>query len=57
MTPSLLTYSQPDEYRGVHNAEQTLVYSQQPQCRSLRFIEANVEANNVLEMAVSSAHE
>lgn len=53
----LLTYSQSHEYGSDHNADQTLLYSQQPQLRPLRFTEADIEANKVLEMTISSAQE
>jgi acyl-homoserine-lactone acylase len=53
----LLSYSQSHEYGSDHNADQTLLYSQQPQLRPLRFTEADIEANKVTEMTISSAAE
>jgi len=51
----LLSYSQSSEYGSDHNEDQTLLYSQQPQLRPLRFTEADIEANKVSEMTLSSA--
>ena len=53
----LLGYSQSDEYGSDHNIDQILLYSQQPQLRSLRFTQADIEANKVSEMTISSAPE
>jgi acyl-homoserine-lactone acylase len=53
----LLSYSQSHEYGSDHNIDQTLLYSQQPQLRPLRFTEADIEANKVSEMTISSAPE
>lgn len=53
----LLSYSQSHEYGSDHNLDQTLLYSQQPQLRPLRFTEADIEANKVSEMTISSAIE
>lgn len=53
----LLSYSQSHEYGSDHNLGQTLLYSQQPQLRPLRFTEADIEANKVAEMTISSAPE
>jgi acyl-homoserine-lactone acylase len=50
----LLSYSQSSEYGSDHNLDQTLLYSQQPQLRPLRFTEADIEANKVSEMTISS---
>ena len=50
----LLTYSQSSEYGSDHNLDQTLLYSQQPQLRPLRFTEADIEANKVSEMTITS---
>jgi acyl-homoserine-lactone acylase len=51
----LLSYSQSSEYGSDHNLDQSLLYSQQPQLRPLRFTEADIEANKVTEMTISSA--
>tara|TARA_B110000438_G_scaffold301480_1_gene356472 strand:- start:6044 stop:8572 length:2529 start_codon:yes stop_codon:yes gene_type:complete len=51
----LLSYSQSSEYGSDHNVDQSLLYSQQPQLRPLRFTEADIEANKVTEMTISSA--
>jgi acyl-homoserine-lactone acylase len=51
----LLSYSQSSEYGSDHNLDQTLLYSQQPQLRPLRFTEADIEANKVSEMTITSA--
>ena len=53
----LLSYSQSSEYGSDHNLDQSLLYSQQPQLRPLRFTEADIEANKVTEMTISSAPE
>jgi len=53
----LLSYSQSHEYGSDHNLDQTLLYSQQPQLRPLRFTETDIEANKVSEMTISSAPE
>jgi acyl-homoserine-lactone acylase len=53
----LLGYSQSDEYGSDHNIDQTLLYSQQPQLRPLGFTQADIEANKVSEMTISSAPE
>jgi acyl-homoserine-lactone acylase len=53
----VLGYSQSDEYGSDHNIDQTLLYSQQPQLRSLRFTQADIEANKVSEITISSAPE
>jgi acyl-homoserine-lactone acylase len=53
----LLSYSQSHEYGSDHNVDQTLLYSQQPQLRPLRFTEADIEANKVSEMTISSTQE
>ncbi len=51
----LLSYSQSSEYGSEHNLDQTLLYSQQPQLRPLRFTEADIEANKVSEITITSA--
>ena len=51
----LLSYSQSNEYGSDHNLDQTLLYSQQPQLRPLRFTEEDIEANKVSEMTITSA--
>jgi acyl-homoserine-lactone acylase len=51
----LLSYSQSHEYGSDNNVDQTLLYSQQPQLRPLRFTEVDIEANKVSEMTISSA--
>jgi acyl-homoserine-lactone acylase len=53
----LLSYSQSSEYGSDHNLDQSLLYSQQPQLRPLRFTEADIEANKVSEIIISSATE
>lgn len=53
----LLSYSQSSEYGSEHNLDQTLLYSQQPQLRPLRFSEADIEANKVSEMTITSAQD
>lgn len=53
----LLSYSQSSEYGSDHNLDQTLLYSQQPQLRPLRFTEADIEANKVTELTISSAQD
>ncbi len=53
----LLSYSQSHEYGSDHNLDQTMLYSQQPQLRPLRFTEADIEANKIAEMTISSAPE
>lgn len=53
----LLSYSQSHEYGSDHSIDQTLLYSQQPQLRPLRFTQADIEANKVSEMTISSAPE
>ena len=50
----LLSYSQSSEYGSDHSLDQTLLYSQQPQLRPLRFTEADIEANKVSEITISS---
>ncbi len=50
----LLTYSQSREYGNEHNLDQTLLYSDMPQLRPLRFTEADVNANTVETMTISS---
>ena len=53
----LLSYSQSSEYGSDHNLDQSLLYSQQPQLRPLRFTEADIEANKVSEIiTVSYTH-
>lgn len=53
----LLTYSQSTAFGNEHSLDQTLLYSQQPQLRPLRFSDADIEANKVTEMTISSAEE
>jgi acyl-homoserine-lactone acylase len=53
----LLSYSQSHEYGSDHSIDQTLLYSQQPQLRPLRFTQADIEANKVSDMTISSAPE
>ena len=53
----LLSYSQSAEYGSDHNLDQTMLYSQQPQLRPLRFTEEDIEANKIAEMTISSAPE
>ena len=50
----LLSYSQSAAYGNEHSLDQTMLYSQQPQLRPLRFTEADIEANKVTEMTISS---
>lgn len=53
----LLSYSQSAEYGSDHNLDQTMLYSQQPQLRPLRFTETDIEANKIAEMTITSAEE
>lgn len=50
----LLSYSQSRVYDSEHSLDQTLLYSQQPQLRPLRFTETDIEANKISEMTISS---
>ncbi len=53
----LLSYSQSRTYGDEHNTDQSELYSSQPQLRPLRFTEADIEANKIAEMTLSSADE
>jgi acyl-homoserine-lactone acylase len=48
----LLSYSQSDVNGADFNLDQTQLYSQQPTLRPLRFTEADIEANKILEMDI-----
>jgi len=50
----LLSYSQSSVFGSEHNQDQTLLYSQQPQLRDLRFSEADISANMIRELNLSS---
>ncbi|GHG08276.1 acylase [Thalassotalea marina] len=50
----LLSYSQNRAYGEEHNTDQSLLYSMQPQLRPLHFKEADIEANKIAEMTISS---
>ena len=50
----LLSYSQSHVYGNEHNTDQSLLYSSAPQLRPLRFTEADIEANKIAEMTISS---
>jgi acyl-homoserine-lactone acylase len=51
----ILTYSQSHNPTADNYLDQTMLYSSQPQLRPLRFTEADIEANKVMEMNISSA--
>ncbi len=51
----LLSYSQSDVAGSDHYLDQTMLYSEQPQLRPLRFTESDIEANKILELNVSNA--
>ncbi|MCH2056637.1 MAG: acylase [Thalassotalea sp.] len=51
----LLSYSQSNTYGSEHNGDQTQLYSSQPQLRPMRFTEADIEANKIAEMTISSS--
>jgi acyl-homoserine-lactone acylase len=53
----LLSYSQSHEYGSEHNLDQTMLYSQQPQLRPMRFTETDIEENKIAEMTITSAPE
>ncbi|MBB6542023.1 acyl-homoserine-lactone acylase [Thalassotalea piscium] len=50
----LLSYSQSHAYGSEHNTDQSELYSAQPQLRPLLFKEADIEANKIAEMTISS---
>lgn len=50
----LLSYSQSRVYGTEHNTDQSELYSAQPQLRPLLFKEADIEANKIAEMTISS---
>ena len=50
-----LSYSQSDVAGSDHYLDQTMLYSEQPQLRPLRFTESDIEANKILELNVSNA--
>lgn len=50
----LLSYSQSHATGDDSNLDQTLLYSQMPQLRPLRFSEADIEANKVMEMTITN---
>ncbi|WP_286235916.1 acylase [Thalassotalea sediminis] len=51
----LLTYSQSRAYGTEHSADQTALYSMEPQLRPLRFTEAEIEAHKIKEVTISNA--
>ncbi len=51
----LLSYSQSNTYGSEHNGDQTQLYSSQPQLRPMRFTDADIEANKIAEMTISSS--
>ncbi|XQW84988.1 acylase [Thalassotalea piscium] len=50
----LLSYSQSHVFGTEHNTDQSELYSSQPQLRPLLFKEADIEANKIAEMTISS---
>lgn len=50
-----LSYSQSDVAGSDHYFDQTMLYSEQPELRPLRFTESDIEANKILELNVSNA--
>ncbi|OKY27744.1 acylase [Thalassotalea sp. PP2-459] len=51
----LLTYSQSRAYGTEHSADQTQLYSMEPQLRPLRFTESEIEANKINEITITNA--
>lgn len=50
----LLSYSQSHAFGADHNLDQTMLYSQQPQLRPLRFTEEDIENNKIGEITITS---
>ncbi|MBT0586447.1 acylase [Alteromonas oceanisediminis] len=50
----ILTYSQSSNRDSDHFLDQTLLYSSQPQLRPMLFTEAEIEANKIMELNLSS---
>ena len=50
----LLSYSQSHAFGTDHNLDQTMLYSQQPQLRPLRFTEEDIESNKIGEITITS---